>query len=117
MDSIHIDKLVVRGKHGVGAQERAVEQEFELALRLGVGDTSVAAQSQQLSDAVDYQPIKMMIMSVIEGKSFFLIEALAETIAQNILKDKRIRTVELTIKKPEVWESGVPGLTIVREQE
>jgi len=117
MDYIHIDKLIVRGRHGVGEQERKVEQEFEVSLRLAVGDTRVAAQSQKLSDAVDYQPIKDLIVEIVEGKSFYLIETLAETIAQKILKDIRIKSLELTIKKPEVWESGVPGLTIMRGRE
>ncbi len=114
MDSIFIEKLIVKGSHGVSARERKVEQEFEISFRLAVGDTSKAAKSQKLKDAVDYQPIKDMIVEVIEGKSYFLIETLAETIVQNILKDKRIKSLEFTIKKPEVWESGVPGLTIVR---
>jgi FolB domain-containing protein len=114
MDYIHIDKLVVRGRHGVMDRERKVEQEFEITLRLGVGDTTVAARSEKLDDAVDYAPIKDKIVSIIEGRSFYLIEKLADTIATEVMKDTRIQTLELTIRKPEVWGSGVPGLTIVR---
>ena len=116
MDYIHIDKLVVRGKHGVMDRERKVEQEFEISLRLGVGDTSAAAKSHKIADAVDYAPVRDSIVSIIETHSYFLIETLADTIATEVLKDKRIKTLELTIKKPEVWDNGVPGLTIVRSQ-
>ncbi len=116
MDYIHIDKLKVRGRHGVGARERNVEQEFELSLRFAVGDTRHAAESHKLSDAVDYQPIKNAVLAIVGGKSCYLIETLAERIAVKVLEDKRIRSVELTIKKPQVWEDGVPGLTIQRSR-
>ena len=115
MDFIHIDNLALRGKHGVMPRERVVEQEFLISLKLGVGDTLTAAQSHKLKDAVDYGPIKEKIIVVVEGRSFYLIETLAQTIADEILKDKRIQTLELTIRKPEVWDNGTPGLTIVRK--
>ncbi len=115
MDYIHINNFKVRGKHGVYEQERKVEQEFELHLKLGVGDTSGAASSDKLKDVVDYVPIKADIEKIITGNSFYLIERLANTIAQHVLKDKRIQTLELTIQKPEVWDHCVPGLTIFRE--
>jgi len=116
MDYIHIDNLKVRGKHGVSARERSAEQEFEISLRLGVGSTLMAAHSGKLGDAVDYQPIKEMIERTIGERSFYLIETLAEVLAADILADERIQTLELTIHKPEVWKSGVPGLTIARER-
>lgn len=116
MDYIHLNNLKIRGRHGVYEEERRVEQEFELQLRLGVGDTSVAAKSHDLKDAVDYVPIKHEIEKIITGKSYFLIETLAELIAQKVLEDKRIQTLELTITKPEVWDHAVPGITIFRQQ-
>lgn len=116
MDYIHIDNLVVRGKHGVMPRERKVEQEFRIDLKLGVGSAAKAAKSHKLGDAVDYQPVKEIIVAIIEGNNFYLIETLAETIATAVLKDKRIKTLELTIRKPEVWDNGVPGLTIVRKR-
>lgn len=116
MDYIHIKNLKIRGKHGVYEEERKVEQEFELHLKLGVGDTSAAAVSGNLEDAVDYVPIKQEIEKIIQEKSFYLIETLADTIARMVMKDQRIKTLELTINKPEVWDHGVPGLTIFREQ-
>ena len=114
MDYIHVDKLIVRGKHGVMPRERVVEQEFEISLKLGVDDTSVAAKSEKLADAVDYGSIKDSVSSIVESNSFYLIETLAHAIAGEVLKDKRIQTLELTIRKPEVWDNGIPGVTILR---
>lgn len=116
MDYIHLNNLKIRGKHGVYEEERKVEQEFELTLKLGVGDTSIAANSNDLKDAVDYGPIKKEIENIITGKSYFLIETLAELIAQKVMEDTRIQTLELTINKPEVWDNVVPGLTIFRSR-
>jgi dihydroneopterin aldolase len=115
MDYIHIDKLVFRGKHGCFAKERRVEQEFALSVKLGV-DTAKAGHSDNLADTINYSEVKKTIQEVIEGGSRFLIETLAEEIAQKILQDQRIQTVELTIQKPEVWQNGVPGVTIFRSR-
>ncbi|MEI6864066.1 MAG: dihydroneopterin aldolase [Candidatus Adlerbacteria bacterium] len=116
MDYIHLNNLKIRGKHGVYEEERKVEQEFELHLKLGVGDTSAAAQSCELTDAVDYVPIKAEIEKIVKEKSFYLIETLADTISKKVMEDPRIQTLELTINKPEVWSNVVPGLTIFRSR-
>jgi dihydroneopterin aldolase len=112
-DSIFIEGLKVQGKHGVMEQERKVEQEFEIDVRMEV-DTKVAAQSDKLAHALDYAPVKERIVEIIQTNSFYLIERLVDTIAAEILKDKRISKVELTIRKTAVWDNGVPGITITR---
>ena len=113
MDYIHIDNLLFRGKHGAYAKERAVEQEFEVSVKLGV-DISSAAKSDTLADTIDYSEVKNKIQKVIEGNSRYLIEKLAEDIAGQILEDPRIRSAEITIRKPEVWDNGIPGVTVLR---
>ncbi len=112
-DCIFIEGLRVAGKHGVGEAERKVEQEFEIWVRMEV-DTTRAALSDKLEDALDYAPIKEKIIEVIQGKSFYLIERLADTLCVQILQDKRVTLVELTIKKVAIWSNGVPGVTITR---
>src|SRR5436305_1213362 len=113
MDYIFIEGLKVNGKHGVMEHERKVEQEFEISAKIEV-DTAKAAQSDDLADALDYAPIKEKITEIIQTNSFYLIERLADTLCAEILKDKRITKVELTIRKTAVWDNGVPGITIVR---
>ena len=113
MDYIHLDNLFFKGKHGAYEAERKVEQEFEVSVRLGV-NVPQAGQRDMLADTVDYDEVKKKIQGVIEGSSRYLIEKLAEEIAAKLLEDTHITSVEITIKKPEVWESGVPGVTIVR---
>ncbi len=115
MDYVHIDSLSFSGKHGVYANERRVEQEFVVSLRLGV-DAKEAGKSDDLSDTVDYQKVKDIVAEIIEGGSRFLIEKLAEEIAARILKDARVQSVEVTIKKTAVWDNGIPGVTISRSR-
>ena len=113
MDYLHIDNLFFRAKHGVSAKERRVEQEFAVSVRLSV-DASKAGKTDKLEDTVDYQEVKNIIRNVIEGSSRYLVEKLAEEIAARVLKDKRIKTIEITVRKPEVWDNGIPGVTIFR---
>ncbi len=115
MDYIHIDNLSFSGKHGVYANERRVEQEFIISLRLGF-DTKGAGKSDDLSDTVDYQKVKDVVAEIIEGSSRYLIEKLAEEIATRILEDARVQSAEVTIKKTAVWDNGTPGVTILRSQ-
>ncbi len=113
MDYLHVDNLFFKGKHGVSDHERRVEQEFLISVRCGV-DVRAAGASDVLADTVDYQKVKDIVGETITGSSRYLVEKLAEDIAAQILEDKRIRSLELTIKKTAVWDNGVPGVTIVR---
>ena len=115
MDYIHIEDLKVRGKHGVMDIERRLEQEFEVSVKIEV-DTAPAVKSDNLADALDYAPVKDTIINIIQSENFYLIEKLADTIASELLKDKRIVKVELSIRKTGVWNNGVPGVTIMRTQ-
>ena len=114
MDHIHITNLLFRGKHGFGDIERRVEQEFLIEASIEF-DTAKAGVSDKLADTIDYTDVRDKIKQVIEGKSRYLIESLAEDISRKILEDKRIKSAEITIKKTAVWDNGVPGVTIVRK--
>lgn len=113
MDSIHLTNLRFSGKHGCFEHERSTEQEFLIELKLGV-DLRPAGKSDNLRDTIDYAVVREMVREVIEGSTRYLIETLAEDIAQKVLENTRIESVEVTIKKTGVWENGVPGVTITR---
>lgn len=112
-DYVCIEGLRVLGRHGVGDAERKVEQEFEISAKMEV-DTGLAAHNDKLEDALDYAPIRENIIKVIQTNSFYLIEKLADALCAQILEDKRICAVELTVKKVAIWSNGVPGVTITR---
>ena len=114
MDYVFIEDLKVKGRQGVASTERQVEHFFNLRLKLWF-DARPAGQSDEFRDALDYRPIRQMIIDLMENESFHLIEKLGEVICTNILNDKQIRKVELIIKKPDLLTDCVPGICITRE--
>ncbi len=113
MDTVFLQGLSIKGKHGVHERERRVEQEFLLDIK-ATFDATTSAQSDSLADTVDYGRFREIAYDVISNHSFFLIEKVVTTIAARILEDQRIANVEITIRKPSVYEDCVPGITIVR---
>jgi dihydroneopterin aldolase len=113
MDYIHIDRIIFRGMHGVNPQEKLTPQNFEVSVRLGF-DTKAAASGDDVAATLDYRVVKKIIQETIEGEHRDLVETLAEDIASQVLKDARIHNAEVTVKKTEVWDNGVPGVTIFR---
>ena len=112
---IFIEKLVLKGKHGVSDREREVAQEFQIDIS-AEADTRASAESDEISDTVNYKDFAKIAREVIEGPSAHLIETLAHKIAERILEDERIKAVSVTVRKPQVLESGIPGVTIVRSR-
>ncbi len=114
MDYIQIESLFFRGKHGFYPKERRVEQEFRISVSL-CADLAKSGESDDLKDTVDYQKVKEIVRSTIEGGSRYLIEALAADIAKRILaQDDRVFSVEVRIQKTAVWKNGIPSVSITR---
>ncbi len=113
MDRIFIERLAVRGKHGVSDNERANEQEFKLDISIDF-DTRTAAASDNLEDTINYDFFRESAKAIVEGQSFHLLERLADAIAQKVLEDKRIKDVSVTVRKTEMYPDTVPGVTVVR---
>jgi dihydroneopterin aldolase len=114
MDYVFIEDLKVNGRQGVGSMERQVEHFFNLWLKMWF-DARPAGASDNLRDALDYRPVRQMIIDLMQNESFHLIEQLGEVICAKILNDKRIAKVELIIKKTDLLTDCVPGICITRE--
>jgi dihydroneopterin aldolase len=113
MDIVFLEGLSLKGKHGVKPEERRVEQEFLMDIRAWF-DASVPAKSDKIKDTVDYSRFRDIAQDVISNNSFYLIEKIATMIAERILEDTRIAKVEITIRKPAVFQDSVPGISIIR---
>lgn len=110
--TIRINNLSFRGTHGATEKERLAPQPFRVHIALTTWRTEVIRED--LEETVDYREPKRIVREVIEGPHCELIETLADTIATRILEDKRLRSVEVTIEKPMIWENGVPSVAVVR---
>jgi dihydroneopterin aldolase len=113
MDYLTIDDLVVRGAHGHYDEERSQEQSFIVSLAVGA-HLRRAGQSDSLGDTIDYDTLKRIVEETFARESRYLVESLAETIAERILHETPALEVSISIQKPEVWEAGTPGISIVR---
>ena len=103
-DRIVLTNMVFQGRHGVGEEERAQPQPFEVDVELHL-DLRDAGASDELEQTVDYRQVFEIARSVIEGPSRQLIEALGEAIADRVLAAGRARgtrEVIVRVRKPRV---------------
>ena len=107
MDKIVMKNLSFYGYHGVLSEETTLGQKFFIDIELLV-DLKKAGKSDHVKDTVHYGEAYNIIKNIVEEKRFKLIEALAEDIADTILKTfSLVKEIDVTIKKP---EAPVPGI-------
>ncbi len=104
-DRILLHGMRFSGRHGTSEEERRFPQPFEVDVELWL-DLSRSGRSDQLSDTVDYSRVFETCRAIIEGRSFNLLEAIAETLAAEILSSTDVGEVGVTLRKLEV---PVPG--------
>jgi dihydroneopterin aldolase len=107
-DRVALTNMRFEGRHGVLEEERATAQPFEVDADLYL-DVRPAGLSDDLSRTVDYRDVFRICREVVEGPSFRLIEAIAETIAARILAEFEVAGVSevvVRVRKPKV---ALPG--------
>jgi dihydroneopterin aldolase len=104
-DRITLRGLRFLGRHGVELEERLEPQPFEVDVILR-GDLSAAAASDDLADTIDYSAVFSLVGSVVEGRSYRLIEALAGAVADAVLAAYPVDDVEVRVRKP---KAPLPG--------
>jgi dihydroneopterin aldolase len=93
---LELEGLAVFGRHGVLEEERRNGQEFLYDIGLDVGDAGV---TDRIEDAVDYREVADCVREVSDSRSFNLIEALAQTIADALLERFPVRSVQVRVTK------------------
>lgn len=101
VDRIEISGLRVFGRHGVFDWEKEQGQDFTVDLALEV-DLRPAGKSDDLDDTIDYGLLAERVAREVEDTQFTLIEALAQHLADIVLADERVRSVDIRIGKPDV---------------
>ena len=99
-DEIFIQQLVVETIIGVLPNERVTRQPIELDIVL-MTDISVAAESENLADTLNYAAIATGISDYVKTTQFQLIETLAESIVKWLWAfSPAINQVSLVLRKP-----------------
>jgi D-erythro-7,8-dihydroneopterin triphosphate epimerase len=99
LDRIHIKDLAVRCLIGVNEEERREQQDVLINITLSA-DCAPAGKSDDFREAVDYRAIKKEVYSMVARSRCFLLEALAERIAELCLRDPRVMQVQVQVEKP-----------------
>ncbi len=116
-DRIFIRDLAIRCIVGVDEYERREKQEVLAQITLYV-DLRKAGRTDALADSVDYSALKKQILQAMEGTHFRLIEALAQRIADECLKEQRVQCVEVIVEKPGALRfARTVGVQIVRRRD
>lgn len=99
LDRIYIKDLFLRGILGINPDEREKRQDVLINITL-YADLAAAGQSDDMRDTVNYKQIKNRVVAMVEASSFFLVERLAERIAEICLEDDGVQAVKVLVEKP-----------------
>ena len=114
MDTVFIRDLRLDVVIGVFDWERQVQQKISIDLEMA-NDNKVPAQSDALSDTLDYKAISQRIRQIAEENQPQLVETLIELIATTIMQEFGVPWLRLSIAKPgAVRGSAAVGVTIER---
>ncbi len=98
-DRIEIKDLLIRAIVGVNDDERENRQDVIVNFTLET-DTRAAGRSDDVSDAVNYRTVTKQVIELVEGSQYFLIEKMADEIANLCLTDERVERVYVSVEKP-----------------
>ena len=115
MDYVTLEQFKIQSIHGHFEHERNVEQEFEVSLKVGF-DIAEAGKSDKLPHTLDFDFLRKCVETVFAQKKYYLVEAIAEEIAEKVLVDMRAQEVTVSIKKNAVWPDAIPGVIITRRK-
>ena len=106
-DVIRLRNAVFYAYHGVLSDEQSLGGKFEVDVDLHC-DLSAGARNDSLRQTVNYERVYDSINKLVLGRKYYLIEALAETIAKGLLRGfRRIDTVVVRVRKPSAPVKGV----------
>lgn len=113
MDKMHMTRMQFYGNHGVFSEENKLGQRFYVDLVLSL-DLSAAGRSDDLDKTVNYAEIYERVKNIVQGRTFRLIEALAENIASDVLHQYTIvNDVTVRVTKPHPpFDIHFDGVTI-----
>ena len=114
MDTIFLEQVKVETKLGVPEWERMLPQTIILDIEIGY-NLARACKSDAIADTIDYGAVMSRIRETLAEHSFQLVEALAEHVAELILKEFKAENVKVKVAKPAILP-GLKALGVVIER-
>jgi len=106
MGIIRLKNMQFYGFHGVNESEKDLGGRFEVDVELHLSLES-SCISDNLKDTIDYESIYKIVDSCVQRDKFYLIEALANSIAKDILNNHQIESLVVRVRKPNAPIKGV----------
>lgn len=113
MDTITICDLEVFYSVGITEQERSRPQRLLLTLAITT-DFSSAAKSDRIEDTIDYKTLSDRLLALGDGRSWNLLEKLADTIALIVIKDFGAQQVSVEVKKFIIPQARYVSVSVTR---
>ncbi len=98
-DQIEIQDLLLRCIIGINDTERKAKQDVLINIVMWT-DIRAAAARDDIRETVNYRTVTKQIVEHVEGSQYFLVETLAERIADICLQDPRVSRVRVSVEKP-----------------
>ena len=100
LSTVRVEKLRLRAYIGFIDWEKVKLQDVVVSYSFKY-NTSKAAVSDDVSDAVNYKTLTKQIIDLVDNKSFHLIEFLAEKIYEHIQNfNKNVQDIHVKVEKP-----------------
>ncbi len=118
-DKVFVSGISFYGHHGAREEERILGQRFLVDVELTL-DLRPAGGSDDLALTVDYADVVKRVTAIGRTRRFYLLEALAEATAADLLERYRVQEVRVRVMKcaPPLDDCvGSAGVEIVRRQE
>jgi dihydroneopterin aldolase len=100
------------GYHGDIEAERALGGRYDVDVELSA-DLRQAGRSDSLDDTIDYVRCFQLVREVVENRQYRLLEALAQAIADELLKHPKATDVRVRVAKQPPVRGGFRNFAVV----
>lgn len=99
MGKIFIEGLAVEARVGVYKREQGKRQPLSFDLEVAFMDVAQAAASEELADTLNYEQLASIAREVVERRHYPLVETLAHTIGQELLRLPGVVNARVRLRK------------------
>ena len=99
MDIIFIRDLRIDAIIGINEWERRIRQTLSISLEMG-SDIRQAAVNDAIESTLDYKAVAKRATAFIEASEFYLVETLAQRLAELLMNEFNLPWVKLSVSKP-----------------
>lgn len=116
MDKVYVRDLKLDARIGIYEWEKRILQKIRVDLEMA-WDNRIPAASDDIKDTLNYKTAARLVAQLVENTHYELVERLAETIADTLMRELHVPWLRVTVGKPgAVRGSSEVGVSIERGQ-